>query len=192
MLLYRPRAASYHEAMRHVRLFSTPLEMNNYIIGYHNLYNLLRSPSDMFLLKTGNELIPDNRNGWMHSRYICLGNTPLGIYDGETLEDIKRPLLKIDVYNQNGLKCQFDLMGETYLFFVGIDQWTTQSKCIGYKNDQMELPFFRLDNVPITRDDFTQTLYCFIAQRAIKKVQAQQKRQQDIEAMKLDRKISAH
>ena len=184
MILYRPRAANYHEAMRNIRLFSTNPEMNKYIISYHNLYNLMKSPLDSFLLTPGNEVIPDERNGWMHSKYICLGNTPLGIYDSDTLDGIKRPLLQIEADSQCGLKCQFDMMGETYLFFAGMDQWSNQTKCIGYKSNNMDAPFFRLDNVAITREDFAQTLYCFIAKQAIKKVQAQQKRQQDIEGMK--------
>ena len=125
---------------------------------------------------------------WLHSRYICLGNIPLGIYDSKTLDPIKKPHLEIETDPQGGLKCQFDLIDEGYIFFLGNDPWYGESKLVGFKRNDMVQPFCRKDNVPVTRQDFIYALNHFIASQAIKKLEAQKKRQDAIQLMKEQRK----
>ena len=125
---------------------------------------------------------------WLHSRYICLGNIPLGIYDSKTLDPIKKPHPEIETDPQDGLKCQFDLIDDGFIFFLGNDQWYGQSKLVGFKRNDMSQPLCRMDNVPVTQQDFIYALNHFIASQAIKKLEAQKKRQDAIQLMKEQRK----
>ncbi len=117
----------------------------------------------------------DDRNGWKHSRYVFLGNTPLGIFDSGTLRDIKKTHLQIREDDTGGLSCQFRLTDKEYIFFLGIGLWQTTSHCQGFLCHQMAQPLFRMDDIPITREAFTQLLNNFIAETAIKEVQTAEK-----------------
>ena len=186
MVLYRPRAENYYEAIRHLKLFDSTVDMNKYIIDYHNLYNFLIGPNKVSPLRGGDEEIQDTRSGWLHSRYIMLGNTPLGIFDSETLRCVPKPRLRIEEDYQNGLNCQFTLLDSTYIFFLGMDQWANTTQCTGYNIKDMQHKIFRKDNLAINRTTFLQLLHQFIADKAIKKIQADEK------AAQLHKKKSVH
>ena len=96
MVLYRPRAKDYTMAMQNLKIFDTPLDMEKYLVHFHNLYNLLTDPNGINIFKQSLEEKADKRNGWLHSRYIMLGNVPLGIFDYETLGRMKRPRLETE------------------------------------------------------------------------------------------------
>ena len=188
MILFRPRAADFQTAMRQIQLFDSFNEMDDYLIDYHNLHNIITSQEQVYTTFSHSDELKDTKSGWLHSRYICLGNIPLGIYDSKTLDPIKKPHLEIETDPQGGLKCQFDLIDEGFIFFLGNDQWYGQSKLVGFKRNDMVQPFCRKDNVPVTRQDFIYALNHFIASQAIKKLEAQKKRQDAIQLMKEQRK----
>ena len=188
MVLYRPRAADFQTAMRQIQLFDNFVEMDNYLIDYHNLHNIITKDDQVYTTFSSSDELRDTKSGWLHSRYICLGNIPLGIYDSKTLDPIKKPHLEIETDPQGGLTCQFDLIDEGYIFFLGNDQWYGQSKLVGFKRNDMSQPLCRKDNVPVTRQDFIYALNYFIASQAIKKLEAQKKRQNAIQLMKEQRK----
>ncbi|WP_143272144.1 hypothetical protein [Anaerovibrio sp. JC8] len=175
MVLYRPRMADYHEAMRHIKIFDQVPEVNRYIMNFHNLYNIAEATKADFLLHGDGQEMNDERNGWKHSRYIFLGNTPLGIFDSSTLRDIKKPRLQIKEDYTGGLSCQFQITDKEYIFFLGIDLWQTTSRCQGFLCRQMGHPLFRMDDIPITREAFTQLLTNFIAETAIREIQTAEK-----------------
>ena len=178
MILYRPRANDYYSAMHDFAIFNTVLEMEKHIIDFHNLYNLLPSSSEPYILTASEEEKADKRNGWLHSRYICLGNTPLGVFDAVTLANVKKPKLEIEEDTQGGLKCQFELLGEKYLFFLDNDPWYGQTKMLGYMCSNMSIPHCRLDDVPVSREAFTLVLEQFIGRRAVKVLQTPKRKYQ--------------
>lgn len=188
MILFRPRAADFQTAMRQIQLFDSFNEMDDYLIDYHNLHNIITSQEQVYTTFSHSDELKDTKSGWLHSRYICLGNIPLGIYDSKTLDPIKKPHLEIETDPQGGLKCQFDLIDEGFIFFLGNDQWYGQSKLVGFKRNDMSQPLCRKDNMPVTRQDFIYALNYFIASQAIKKLEAQKKRQNAIQLMKEQRK----
>ncbi len=173
MVLYRPRASSYDEAMKQLKIFDNLLEVNRYIIQFHNLYNLLDQNSFGQLLTLSRDEKHDTRNGWLHSRYIFMGNILLGILDAETLFSLKKPQLTIYDDSQGGLRCQFTLLEQKYSFFLGMDQWTNSTQCQGFRQDNARCPIYRMDNVDITHTAFTQILYEFIARQSLKFVRRQ-------------------
>ncbi|WP_085024482.1 hypothetical protein [Anaerovibrio sp. JC8] len=175
MVLYRPRMADYHEAMRHIKIFDEVQDLNRYVVNFHNLYNIAAATKTDFLLHGDGREMNDERNGWKHSRYIFLGNTPLGIFDSSTLRDIKKPRLQIKEDDNGGLSCQFQLTDKEYIFFLGIGLWQTTSQCQGFLCRQMGHPIFRKDDIPITREAFTQLLTNFIAETAIREIQTAEK-----------------
>ena len=188
MILFRPRAADFQTAMRQIQLFDSFNEMDDYLIDYHSLHNIITSQEQVYTTFSHSDELKDTKSGWLHSRYICLGNIPLGIYDSKTLDPIKKPHLEIETDPQGGLKCQFDLIDEGFIFFLGNDQWYGQSKLVGFKRNDMSQPLCRKDNVPVTRQDFMYALNYFIASQAIKKLEAQKKRQDAMQLMKEQRK----
>ena len=188
MILFRPRAADFQTAMRQIQLFDSFNEIDDYLIDYHNLHNIITRQEQVYTTFSHSDELKDTKSGWLHSRYICLGNIPLGIYDSKTLDPIKKPHLEIETDPQGGLKCQFDLIDEGFIFFLGNDQWYGQSKLVGFKRNDMSQPLCRKDNVPVTRQDFMYALNYFIASQAIKKLEAQKKRQDAMQLMKEQRK----
>ena len=188
MILFRPRAADFQTAMRQIQLFDSFNEMDDYLIDYHSLHNIITSQEQVYTTFSHSDELKDTKSGWLHSRYICLGNIPLGIYDSKTLDPIKKPHLEIETDPQGGLKCQFDLIDDGFIFFLGNDQWYGQSKLVGFKRNDMAQSFCRKDNVPVTRQDFIYALNHFIASQAIKKLEAQKKRQDAMQLMKEQRK----
>ena len=188
MILFRPRAADFQTAMRQIQLFDSFNEMDDYLIDYHSLHNIITSQEQIYTTFSHSDELKDTKSGWLHSRYICLGNIPLGIYDSKTLDPIKKPHLEIETDPQGGLKCQFDLIDDGFIFFLGNDQWYGQSKLVGFKRNDMAQSFCRKDNVPVTRQDFIYALNHFIASQAIKKLEAQKKRQDAMQLMKEQRK----
>ncbi|ORT99405.1 hypothetical protein D081_1957 [Anaerovibrio sp. JC8] len=175
MVLYRPRAKDYAMAMRNLKIFDSPTEMDNYLIHFHNLYNLIDDDYFPKIIVPSKEEKADHRNGWLHSRYVLLGNVPLGIFDSDTLERIKKPLLEIEDDGNGGLKCQFEILNEGYIFFLGSDQWYGHTTMLGYKRSNMTAPCARVDDIAVNSDAFTQALEHFIAERAIKIVETQRK-----------------
>lgn len=188
MILFRPRAADFQSAMRQIQLFDSFNEMDDYLIDFHNLHNIITRQEQVYKTFSSSDELQDTKSGWLHSRYICFGNIPLGIYDSKTLDPIKKPRLEIETDPQGGLKCQFDLMDEGFIFFLGNDPWYGQSKMVGFKRSAMGQPFCRKDNVPVTRQDFTHALNYYIASQAIQKLEARRKRQDAIQLMKEERK----
>ena len=178
MVLYRPRAKDYTMAMQNLKIFDTPLDMEKYLVHFHNLYNLLTDPNGINIFKQSLEEKADKRNGWLHSRYIMLGNVPLGIFDYETLGRMKRPRLETEDDGNGGLKCQFEILDERYIFFLGSDQWYGHTTLLGYKCSDMTAPCARVDDIAVNPDAFTQALEHFIAERAIKLVEVQKKIQE--------------
>ncbi|KHM51363.1 hypothetical protein NZ47_10955 [Anaerovibrio lipolyticus] len=178
MVLYRPRAKDYTMAMQNLKIFDTPLDMEKYLVHFHNLYNLLDKPDEPYILVPSKEEKADHRNGWLHSRYVLLGNVPLGIFDYETLDRIKKPRLEIEDDGNGGLKCQFEILDEGYIFFLGSDQWYGHTTMLGYKRSDMTAPCARVDDIAVNPDAFTQALEHFIAERAIKIVEVQKKIQE--------------
>lgn len=176
MVLYRPRAADYQEAMQHIKLFDSTFEMGKYVVDYHNLYNL-RQPGNMPppILRANSKTFPDERSGWLHSQYLCLGNTPLGIYDAITLQYIQRPRLYIQDEPCGGLSCHFQLMDTQYSFYLGLDEWQGITQCQGYCGHYIGQPFFRKTDIPITKAAFAQLLNNLVADMAIKKIQLPQR-----------------
>ncbi len=175
MVLYRPRAKDYAIAMRNIKIFDNPLDMAKYLVNFHNLYNLLDKPDEPYILVPSRKEKADHRNGWQHSRYVLLGNIPLGIFDCETLGRIKKPQLDIEDDGNGGLKCQFEILNEEYIFFLGSDQWYGHTTMLGYKCSDMTAPCARVDDIAVNPDAFTQALEHFIAERAIKLVELQKK-----------------
>lgn len=169
MVLYRPCAKDYYEAMRHLKLFDTVRDVQNYIINYHNLYNIVEATKTEYIIHGDGREINDERNGWQHSRLLLLGTVPMGVYDAETLRTIEKPKLYMDDDPNGGLKCHFELLGEEYIFFLGVDQWYGNTKMLGYKCKFMSQPYCRCDDIPVTREDFTQEIIKSIATIALKK-----------------------
>ena len=178
MVLFRPRAKDYTMAMRNLKIFDKPIDMDKYLVHFHNLYNLLENPKDINIFFPSREEKADKRNGWLHSRYILLGNVPLGIFDADTLQRIKKPQLDIVDDGSGGLKCQFEILNEGYIFFLGADQWYGHTTMLGYKCSDMTAPCARVDDISVNADAFTQAMEHFIADRAIKIVAAQRKLQE--------------
>ena len=106
---------------------------------------------------------------------MLLGNVPLGIFDYETLGRIHKPQLKIEDDGNGGLKCQFEILDEGYIFFLGSDQWYGHTSMLGYKRSNMSSPCARVDDIAVNSVAFTQALEHFIAERAIKIVETQRK-----------------
>ncbi|WP_407397861.1 hypothetical protein [Anaerovibrio sp.] len=175
MVLYRPRAKDYTMAMQNLKIFGTPLDMEKYLVHFHNLYNLIDDDCFPKIIVTSKEEKADHRNGWLHSRYVLLGNVPLGIFDYETLGRIHKPQLNIEDDGNGGLKCQFEILDEGYIFFLGSDQWYGHTTMLGYKCSNMAAPCARVDDIAVNSDAFTQALEHFIAERAIKIVETQRK-----------------
>lgn len=173
MVLYRHRAKDYALAMRNLKIFDSPTEMDNYLIHFHNLYNLIDDDYFPKIIVPSKEERADHRNGWLHSRYVLLGNVPLGIFDYETLGRIHKPQLNIEDDGNGGLKCQFEILDEGYIFFLGSDQWYGHTTMLGYKRSNMSSPCARVDDIAVNSDAFTQALEHFIAERAIKIVETQ-------------------
>ena len=188
MILFRPRAVDFQAAMRQIQLFDDYAEMDNYLIDYHNLHNIITKPEQVYTSLSSSDELRDTKSGWLHSRYICFGNIPLGIYDSQTLDFIKKPRLEIETDPQGGLKCQFELMNEGFIFFLGNDPWYGQSKMVGFKINAMGQPLFRKDNIPVTRQDFIHALNFYIAGHAIQKLEARKKRQAATQLMKEQRR----
>ncbi|WP_027407626.1 hypothetical protein [Anaerovibrio sp. RM50] len=178
MVLYRPRAKDYAHAMRNLKIFDNPHDMGKYLIHFHNLYNLIEDPNSPMLITADMEEKADHRNGWLHSHYVMLGNVPLGIFDVETLRCVKKPKLEIEEDGSGGLKCQFEILDEGYIFFLGADQWYGHTTMLGYKRSNMSSPYARVDDIAVNPDAFTQALEHFIADRAIKIVQGRMKQQE--------------
>ena len=168
MVLFRHRAASYEEAMKTVRLFGSMSAMYHYLIAFHNLYNLEDTSQQQRLLTGNQKELRDKRNGWLHSHLIMLGNVPLGIFDNTTLTDIPLPKLSLEKDTDGSLKCQFTLLDKTYLFLLGMDQWSNSTRCLGFKITNMQQPLFRQDNVEVDYECFTHLLHEFIMNTALK------------------------
>lgn len=180
MVLYRPRANTYKEAMGQVKLFPDTIAMDHYIIQYHNLYNLIQPGGGTSILSSDGRQIPDSRNGWLHSQYIYLGSTPLGIFDSVTLDRIPLPELVIENDFMEGLKCQFSLLDHTYMFLLGMDQWSNLTQCLGFNTKEMHRAVFRRDNVSIDHDTFIRLMHEFIMEKALHKVNVEDQSLQQI------------
>ena len=94
----------------------------------------------------------------------------MGIFDANTLSTVRMPHLTVNNDINGGLKCQFNLLNEDYIFFLGTDQWSEHSKCVGFKCRLMNQPIFQCEDLPVMRAVFRQAIETFIARTAIRNV----------------------
>ncbi len=164
MLLYRPRAITYEDAMKQVLLFDDLPEMNRFLRNYHNLPEQSTTAGSQPILRADCTIMEDHRNGWLSSQYICIGNYPIGIFDRHTLESIKRPRYDIMRGLTDGYECHFHFIDKDYSFHVGIDTWEEISRCLGYCHDKI---IFRQDHVSVDRETLSNIVRDFIIRTAM-------------------------
>lgn len=167
MILFRPWAPSYEQAMQQLRFFADVPEMSTVLTKSYNITNYLGHIPFFCDLKE----ISDARNGWQHTRllYFYGTDTLIGACDLVTLADYKAPKFTFYQGEYGGYECKFSFQDRKYHFVLAVDTWSDTSQCLGYINSNL---IYREDNVSVDRKTFFQILTNFVIDKAFQYLKA--------------------
>ncbi len=166
MILYRPFSPVYEYSISQLKLFANMKEVYSHIADVHHLGDIALALEECRLITVGTSK-NDTRNGWAHSRFIYLGDKPIGVVDYDTLSTVKMPRLSIKRDENGAFRCQFKLMNIAYDFYLGLKLLNENKKSIGLEYCLTDHPIREMAYKQFMRKIFRQLLHDYVARTAI-------------------------